>query len=441
MEKIKNFLSENYTGLSILCGGCLIHLVLGSFYLWGVINVYVTSYFRLHSDSSLKIEMTSFLFSVMLLAISIGFFFGLPLSKYFGYRLTVFIMSFLIAVCVFVSSYMPNFWLYMVFYGILFGFLNGLIYMIPISLASQYFPTKRGLISGIVTGFFGLATIFSSQLVQNIVNPDNLKATLIDNGDKYFDKHVADSVPRAIRYLSLYFLLLGVIGSFLIRDPPAINDDLRKCSSVNNPLIVQTEGDRVIATLKNPKLYIIFLMNLLSCGYGLMIAGNLKNYGMDSGISDDSFLTIVGSVGAVCNGLFRVVWGFCYDFVSFRTVYSCLLILQLICIASFNSIAHIKSLFFIWSCLSFFCEGGHFALFPALCLKEFGIEVGGKVYPFVYFAFAIANFIQFGVVYAGKNNIGWENILWIYLGITTAAGLLLWTVFKEKEKKKKEEAI
>ena len=209
-------LSNNQKGYLVLIGGFLIHLVLGSFYLWGVINVYVTSYYRLHSDSSLELKITSALFCFMLLAISLTFFFSLSTIKRFHPRIVVTIEMILISVTVFVSSFMPNFWLFMIFYGIIFGLFSGLVYIVPIFLCCQYFPETKGVISGIITGGYGLATIFSSLIIQYTINPENKKASINDDGDKYFDSDVADNLPTAIRYLSLYFLILGGIGGSLL---------------------------------------------------------------------------------------------------------------------------------------------------------------------------------------------------------------------------------
>ena len=435
MSKLSLFLQEKWKGVLTILGGCLVHLVLGSFYLWGNINIYVTSYYRIHSDNSLNISTSSALFCLMLLGISIGFFFGMSLSSKMGYRLSAVIETFLISVSILVSSYMNNFWLFVLFYGIFFGLLSGLLYIIPIFLACQYFPTSKGVISGIITGAYGLATIFSSLLAQNLVNPNNESATDKEGSDKYFTADVADNITKFVRYLALYFLLLGLLGSLLFFDPPpktsikTNGEEVRQ--SINEPLLFQTDKNTFMKILKSKKLYHIFLMNFFSSGLGLLVASNFKNYGLLK-INDDEFLTIVGSIGAVCNGGGRILWGILYDKFSFRSVYLFLLSLQIIFIATYDLISEFKASFFIWTCFLLFCEGGHFALFPALCLKEFGVENGSKAYPVVYFAFPCSNFLQFGIIYFLKKSIGFSNIYWIFLGLTAVSAGLVW-FFKEKK--------
>ena len=434
-------LGNKSKGFLIILGGCLVHLVLGSFYLWGNINVYVTSYYRIYSDHSLTLTVSSALFCLMLLGISIGFFFGMSVSSKFGFRLSALIETLLIAVSIFVSSYMENFWLFVIFYGIIFGLLSGLLYIIPIFLACQYFPSSKGIISGVITGAYGLATIFSSLIAQDIVNPNNESANVREGSDKYFTADVADHIKEFIRYLALYFVLLGLTGSLLFFDPPPkdssekTNDD--EVSPINQPLqdIRIEEYRSVWEVLKSRKIYQIFLMNFLSSGLGLLVASNFKTYGTGK-INDDQFLTLVGSIGAAFNGGGRVLWGLMYDKLSFKKVYFILLIIQIIFIATYDLICSFKAAFFIWTCILLFCEGGHFALFPALCLKEYGTAIGSKIYPVVYFAFPCSNFLQFGIIYFLKKSIGFNNIFWIFLGLTGLAFVLA-LLFKEKKVEEK----
>jgi sugar phosphate permease len=58
-----------------------------------------------------------------------------------------------------------------------------------------------------------------------------------------------------------------------------------------------------------------------SIPFGMFIAFNYKEYGMLR-IEDDSFLTVIGSCGAIFNGLGRFFWGFMFDKFSFRVISS-----------------------------------------------------------------------------------------------------------------------
>ena len=51
-------------------GGLFSHFVIGSVFQWGIINVYVTSYYKL-TNTSLTLEANSIAFPLMMLGISL----------------------------------------------------------------------------------------------------------------------------------------------------------------------------------------------------------------------------------------------------------------------------------------------------------------------------------------------------------------------------------
>ena len=63
---------------------------------------------------------------------------------------------------------------------------------------------------------------------------------------------------------------------------------------------------------------------ILTASYGLFFAGNFKAIAT---FDNDSFLTLIGSLGSVANGGCRWVWGMTQDRFGFKVVYySCLAI-------------------------------------------------------------------------------------------------------------------
>lgn len=71
----------------------------------------------------------------------------------------------LLAALVFISSFMNNFWLFALFYGILFGIVAGLTYMLPVHLGFSHFPNKRGLVTGVILAGFGCGVVISNNIV------------------------------------------------------------------------------------------------------------------------------------------------------------------------------------------------------------------------------------------------------------------------------------
>ena len=65
-------------GIVSVIGGFLIALVIGTTYLWGIISIYITSYYRSIYDPTLGAELTAMVFPFMIfgqviLAIYVGY--------------------------------------------------------------------------------------------------------------------------------------------------------------------------------------------------------------------------------------------------------------------------------------------------------------------------------------------------------------------------------
>jgi len=77
----------------------------------------------------------------------------------------------------------------------------------------------------------------------------------------------------------------------------------------------------------------LWFMLFLNNACVILISTLYKTYGQSEVINDDQFLTLLGSVSALCNGVGRISWGFAADKTSFRvslttlsqlSLYSCL---------------------------------------------------------------------------------------------------------------------
>ena len=52
-----------------------------------------------------------------------------------------------------------------------------------------------------------------------IANPDNLPASVKIGGSKYFSEEIYSKVPDMYRVLAGCYLVVGVVGSLLLKDP------------------------------------------------------------------------------------------------------------------------------------------------------------------------------------------------------------------------------
>ena len=209
-------LTENQKGIISIIAAFVINLVLGSFYLWGSINIYVASYYNKNYDPELQTDITSMCFPIMAVACNVVVPISLKLCEKLGLRLHCFIFTVVMSVCVFVSSYMTSFWYFVLLYGVGFGFGSGMIYLIPLYNCYKYFPNKRGLISGIIMGGYGVASLISSNIILSIVNPDNKKP----GDDHFFPLEIANNVPKSLRIIAIFFFGLMILGIIFLFEFP-----------------------------------------------------------------------------------------------------------------------------------------------------------------------------------------------------------------------------
>lgn len=66
-------------GIVGVFGGMLIHLVIGSLYQWGIINIYITSYHKT-MDSSVTLENNVVAFPIMMLCIGLTMRLGIMIT-------------------------------------------------------------------------------------------------------------------------------------------------------------------------------------------------------------------------------------------------------------------------------------------------------------------------------------------------------------------------
>ena len=81
------------------------------------------------------------------------------------------------------------------------------------------------------------------------------------------------------------------------------------------------------------------------------------------------------------------------------------------------------------------CEGGHFTMFPTLCVEIFGIQNGGQIYTFLFFFIPFSAITGFILNEFGKKFISSQIVYFIAGGLTCLNFVLLY-FFDEKKIRK-----
>lgn len=324
-------------------------------------------------------------------------------------------------------------------------------------------------------GVYGFSSLISNYIMLEIMNPENVPP-LNNDGEYYFPEEIAERLPNALRILSFYLLGTLIVGNVLqfeykeeenegenegtraendknkgnndktseiSKKVAILTDDDKKESFISKPdkvddstadldltipnqLADETHCTSLSSAFKSKVFYLLILMAYFSIQNGYFIASNFKNYGILM-IKDDSFLTLIGSLGSIFNGAGRFFWGTLSDRFSFKSLYLLIVIIQMVDAATMRYIHEYKEAYLLWVCLAFLCEGGHFVLFPPLCLKVFGNEVGGRAYGVILMGISCGNLTQFGLNLALRGNIGFEMEFYIFLGFNAISLIMCMT--------------
>jgi len=250
----------------------------------------------------------------------------------------------------------------------------GLVYYAAILTGMEWFPENKGAITGFIAAGYGFGAFIFGPLCQLIVNPENSKPFRPDDGtgtqDELFGADVAARVPRMLRLCLIPWCVLCVMAVALAKRAPPKPESPYIAQAIERPFEVRES----VRTTRFLQMGTMFLAGPV---FGFYVASVYKT--SNQGMLSDSILTVAGSLGAICNGSSRIIWGGLQDKYGFRKVYTTLMLLQWVISFTLHYTRASGFLYTLWVCCSFFCLGGHFSLFPSAIVRIFGITNGGMV--------------------------------------------------------------
>ena len=117
------------------------------------------------------------------------------------------------------------------------------IYAVPNIIVLEYFPQRRGLVSGILLFCYNLGPSTYNILLSSIVNPNNedAKKITVDGDDiEVFPLDVANRTPEGIRVLAYISFGLVILGSALIFRKPGQFQNSEKAKASIKQTIMNT---------------------------------------------------------------------------------------------------------------------------------------------------------------------------------------------------------
>jgi MFS transporter, OFA family, oxalate/formate antiporter len=134
---------------------------------------------------------------------------------------------------------------------------------------------------------------------------------------------------------------------------------------------------------------------LTSCvPFGIFVAFHFKEYG-GIFIKDDYYLSILGSMGSVANGGFRMLLGVTMDLVTFRKLMVASILVFMLSSATIVFSVHNKVTYFMTIVFTYGCYGGLYSIFPTQNVRMLGKVIGAKMYYITFLGFSTGAIIQY----------------------------------------------
>ena len=260
------------------------------------------------------------------------------------------------------------------FYGCyaIAGIGAAFVYSGSIGSALKWFPDRRGLAAGIISGGFGSGAALFIPLIQYIIVKHNYQQAFLYTG-------IAQGV-----------IIIGVAQ--MLRHPQA--GDAEYLRPQQRPASKQFNTPEMLRTAR---FYVLYVMFVLAATGGLLVTAQAGPVAREWNIPLTA-LTAALALDRVSNGFSRVFWGWASDHIGRERTMAIAFSLQAACLASVLWLGPRSGAWFTATLIAtFFTYGEVFSLFPSITGDYFGSRHAVSNYSFMYSAKGVGSIIAGGI--------------------------------------------
>jgi len=367
-------MENNKRGNLVLLAGVLFNLSIGVLYAWSVLKTKLTTSIS-NGGWGWSSTEAGLPYTMAIVFFAIGLLIGGRIQDKIGPRWVVTTGGALIGLGMILSGYVGNSVTGItICFGIITGIGIGLGYGCVSPPALKWFhPSKKGLVSGLIVGGFGIAPVYFAPTMNVLLNNFGIQKSLLFMGIAV----VAISIPIAQ----------------LIKNPPTgytppMPKNLKQTATAKTSVDVTWRK-----MVKTKQFYLLFIMFLLSSSVGLMIIGNMSKIAKTQiGICDTALLAILVSFLAITNTAGRVFGGLMSDKIGRVNALFVVFALQALNMVGFVFFQSLPALI-IGIILVGFCYGTLLSVFPSITADLYGLKNYGTNYGVLYLAWGLAGVV------------------------------------------------
>ena len=368
--------SKSSHGTWVIVGAILIQLSLGAIYAWSV-------FAKPLQVSGWSTSDTQWPFTVGLVTFALVMVYAGRKLYVFGPRKLTAAGGIMLGAGYLLAGAMggESFWPTLIGVGLLGGAGIGLGYVVPIAVGMQWFPDKKGLITGVAVAGFGLGAMICVKLA------GTWGGLIADYG-----------IGTTFMIYGGLFMTLVLIGSLWMSFPPEFVPP--KPDQQGSKFDFRSEE-----MVRTTQYWSIFSTFAIGATAGLMCIGLMKQFpsqalteaGMTEALADATAGTAM-VLFAIFNAIGRIGWGKISDMIGHAV--NCdhsgrrisLIIMaasQGLFVIGFPYMAGYEYSLYLFAALIGFNFGGNFALFPAITTDTFGHKFFGQNYGYVFLAYGL----------------------------------------------------
>ncbi|AOY75283.1 L-lactate MFS transporter [Clostridium formicaceticum] len=344
----------------VVLGAMLLQVCIGSIYSWSLFNEPLVQAFGWQSN---EVVLT---FSIAVFVFAFTTIFSGRLQDKIGPRIVASIGGLLYGIGLLLTSTATSITQLYIYYGLIAGIGVGFAYVCPLSTCVKWFPERKGFITGLVVGSFGLGSLVFKSIIEFLLVSKGLSGTFF--------------------YLGIIYFVCVVVGAQFLKVPPEGYAETMKKNNVSS----DETNFTVREMLKTKSFYLIWVMYLFATMSGLLVIGLAKDIGIELANLEPHVAANAVSMIAFFNASGRLIWGSLSDKLGRIRVVSMMLAITAVgmILMSITSLSFIT--FFVYVAAITFCFGGFLSVLPTVTGEFYGMKNLGANYGIVYQAYGLS---------------------------------------------------
>jgi OFA family oxalate/formate antiporter-like MFS transporter len=346
-------------------GGILMNLALGTFY---GISVFLLP---LEKEFGWTRDQTSWVSTIGIVMIASAYIFAGKLYDKNGPRVVAVIGGMFFSLGFLLASTINSLTTFYLTLGLCLGIGNGFGYVIPTSVASKWFPDKRGLIIGLMVGSYGAGSGIFGPLASKLIEPLGWRGVF--------------------RLYALIFFVMTMIAAYLLKNPPAGYQPphwhaARARVGVHH---VDVPASEMVRTRTFRLMWIAYCFGTTA---GTMVISQLVPFARSAG-HGAAMAAFAITVGAIGNASGRIFSGWISDRAGRLNTLRAMLIVSAVAMPALYLLREQVIPFYILLCAVYYCYGTQLSVYASTSADFYGTKYIGFNYGLLLAAWGVAGIL------------------------------------------------